>query len=46
MFRGLGMLCKQQGDVEHAKLYLQAYLDQPTPPKDRLYIQHQLEQLN
>lgn len=46
MFRGLGMICKQQGDVEHAKLYLQAYLDQPTPPKDRLYIQHQLEQLN
>ena len=46
MFRGLGMICKQQGEDEKAKLYLQAYLDQPTPPKDRLYIQHQLEQLN
>lgn len=44
--RGLGLIYQQQGDKDKARFHLQAYLAQETPPKDRLFIQHQLDQLN
>lgn len=46
LFRGLGMICNQEGDAAGAAAHFQKYLDQPTPPKDRLFIQHQIELLN
>ena len=44
--RGLGLIYQQHGEKEKARFHLQTYLAQETPPRDRLFIQHQLEQLN
>lgn len=43
--RGLGLIYLAQENNAQAKQHLQVYLDQPTAPKDRLFIQHKLDSI-